>query len=86
MEFTVYGPLRDATGEKVVEVPFEGGTVDDALTTFAEEYPEVKSHLYDDGDDIRPNVRVTLEGERVDLEDDCPGDGSMTIFPAIHGG
>ena len=31
MELTVYGPLRSATGEKTVEVDFDGETIADAL-------------------------------------------------------
>ncbi|GAB3020823.1 MoaD/ThiS family protein [Natronobiforma cellulositropha] len=85
MELTVYGPVRDATGEKVVEVAFEGGSVEDALETFVETYPDAESQVFD-GDDLAANVRVTLEGERVGLDDACPADGSLTIFPAIHGG
>lgn len=85
MQVTVYGPLRSATGEKTVEVGFDGGTVSDALAAFVEEYPRAKPQLYDDGH-LRTSVRVSVDGERADLDDECPADAELTVFPAVQGG
>lgn len=84
MQITVYGPLRSATGGKTVELAFDGGTVRDALSAFVREYPRAKSQLYDDG--LRSSVRVSVDGERVDLDDTCPADAELTVFPAVRGG
>ena len=85
MELTVYGPLRSATGEKTVSLAFDGDTVADAIEAFVDAYPRARPHLYD-GERLRPSVRVTLEGERVDLETPCPADASLALFPAVQGG
>lgn len=92
METTVYGPLRGTTGEKTVDVPFEGGTVADALARFVDEYPRTKAHLVPDeereDDDFRihPSVRVLVDGDRVDLDSECPSDASLQLIPAAQGG
>jgi molybdopterin synthase sulfur carrier subunit len=86
MEITVYGPLRSATGEKTVNLDFEGETVGDALETFVAQYPRARSQLYTDDGAIRPSVRVTVDGERADLDASCPDDGTLTLHPAMRGG
>jgi molybdopterin synthase sulfur carrier subunit len=85
MQVTVYGQLRSATGEKTVSVDFEGGTVGAALSTFVEAYPRAAGHLYSDGD-LAPSVRVSVDGESVGVEDDCPPDAALSVHPAMQGG
>lgn len=86
MDVTVYGPLRGATGEKTVAVEFDGGTAKEALTTFVDAYPRAERHLYDDGT-LQSGIRVTVDGESVDLDDDdCPADASLSVHPAMRGG
>ena len=86
MQITVYGPLRSATGEKTVSVAFDGGTVEDALVAFVESYPRARSRLYTDDGRIRSSARVSVNGERVDLDADCPPDADVAVFPAVQGG
>lgn len=85
MNVTVYGPLRSATGEKRVEIEFEGGTVAEAIGAFVAAYPRARPHLYD-GDTLRESVRVSVNGERADPEDPCPADASLALHPAVRGG
>lgn len=85
MRVTVYGPLRGATGSKAVTVAFGGGTVAEAVAAFVDAYPRASGELYDDGT-LRPSVRVTRDGERVDPDDPCPPDADITIVPAMRGG
>lgn len=85
MEVTVYGPLRAATGEKRVTVEHGGGTVADALAAFADAYPRARSKLFDDGN-LRPSVRVRVDGEPADPGDPCPPDADLALFPAVQGG
>lgn len=86
MEITVYGPLRSATGEKTVDLEFDGETIGDALETFVARYPRARSEVYADDGTVRPSVRVTVDGERVDLEDPCPADATIALHPAVQGG
>lgn len=86
MEVSVYGPLRGATGEKTVDVDFDGGTVADAIDAFIARYPRARSQLYTDDGTVRPSVRVAVDGEGVDLEDPCADDATVSLHPAMRGG
>ncbi|MBV0924925.1 MoaD/ThiS family protein [Halomicroarcula limicola] len=85
MRVTVYGQLRSATGEKTVSVDFEGGTVRDALSAFADEYRRAERQLFE-GDDVAPSVRLAVDGEAVDPDDDCPPDAELAVHPPMRGG
>ena len=86
MDVTVYGQLRAATGEKTVRVEGDVKTVDDALERFLEAYPRAKQHVLNEDGEIRPSVRIVLDGDRVDLDSDCPSDATLQLFPAMEGG
>lgn len=82
-------PLRSATdGQSTVEV--EGTTVDEALRTLVDRYPELKDNLYNEDDELRQFVNVYVGDEDVRF-----GDGTETavetgdeisIVPSIAGG
>lgn len=86
MQFTVYGPLRGATGAKTVTVEGDPETVADAIDAFVEAHPGTDRYLYDDGGSLRPSVRVTVDGDRADPSDPCPPDAGITLMPAVQGG
>ena len=86
VDVVVYGPLRAATGAREVEVPYDGGTVADAVEALVEAYPRASAQLYADDGTLRPSVRVMREGERVDLEAPCGPDDELSIIPAAQGG
>lgn len=85
MEVTVYGPLRAATGGKTVTLENPGETVADAVAAFVDAYPRAEGHLYD-GDELRPSVRVTVDGERATLADPVSEDAELVLMPAVQGG
>ncbi|MFT4885254.1 MAG: molybdopterin synthase sulfur carrier subunit [Natronomonas sp.] len=86
MEITVYGELRATTGAKTVALDAAPETVDDAIAAFIEAYPRARTRLLDDDGDVRPSVRVTLDGKNVDLDAACPADAELQLFPAMQGG
>ena len=86
MDVTVYGQLRAVTGEKTVHIGGDVETVDEALNRFLEAYPRAEGHVLDEAGEPRPSVRILLDGERVDLDSDCPPDASLQLFPAMEGG
>ena len=90
MKLQVYGPLRSATGSKTVEIDVESLperlTVRDVLGALCELHPRAASHLRDDDGALRPSVRVTVDGDRAALDDDCPADAEVRVFPAMRGG
>lgn len=82
-------PLRAYTGGKS-EVNVTGATVADALVDLAEQFPALKTHLFNDGGDLRPFVNLFIgENNIKDLQGvDTPikdGDKIMLI-PSIAGG
>ena len=86
MEITVYGPLRSATGDKRVEIDPDGSTVSAVLNALVTAYPRAESQLVDDDGELRPSVRVTVDGENAALDDECPPDAAVAVFPAMRGG
>lgn len=97
---TVYGPLRSATGAKSVEVEVagdrweekgeEGGrpvvTVADVLAAFVEAYPRAEAQLLDDEGQLRPSVRVAIDGERAEPGDPVSDGVGLALHPAVQGG
>lgn len=88
MEFEVYGPLRSSTGGKTVTVDFDGGTVEEALWRFLDEYPRARQYLLTDDDEpaFRPSVRVVHDGEKAAFDDRLDADATLTLIPAVQGG
>jgi MoaD family protein len=82
-------PLRAYTSGKK-EVQVSGGTVGEAMRELARQYPNVRTHLFDEGEQLRPYVNLflndedirNLDGERTPLQE---GDRLM-IIPSIAGG
>jgi MoaD family protein len=82
-------PLRTYTGgEKEVQVSAQN--VAEAMQELARQYPAVRTHLFDEGEQLRPYVNVflndedvrNLRGEETPLKE---GDHLM-IIPSIAGG
>ena len=86
MEVVVYGPLRGVTGQKAVTVPFDGGSIADAIDAFVSMNPRAHNHLFTDDDALRPSVRVQRDGETVSPTDSCPADATIKLFPAVQSG
>lgn len=86
MDLTVYGVLRSTTVDADVEVDFDGGTVEEALTAILDRYPGMEHHLYSEDGTLAPSVRILVDGGRVDLGDPCPADAHLQLHPMIQGG
>ena len=82
-------PLRSATeGQSTVEVA--GTTVDDALRTLVEEYPDLKDNLYTEDDELRQFVNIYVGDDDIRFADGVDtalssGD-EVSIVPSIAGG
>ncbi|MDR1651586.1 MAG: MoaD/ThiS family protein [Synergistaceae bacterium] len=72
------------------EAPAEGATAGEVIAAFAEAYPDIKAHLYDEAGALRSFINVyvgdtnikNLEGTDTPVKD---GD-SVMLVPAIAGG
>ena len=82
-------PLRSATdGQSTVDV--EAGTVDAALRTLVDRYPDLADNLYDEDDELRQFVNIYVDDEDVRFGDGVDtalesGD-EVSIVPSIAGG
>jgi len=82
-------PLRSATdGQATVEI--EGSTVDEALRTLVDQYPDLKDNLYNEDDELRQFVNVYVEDEDIRFGDGVDtaleSDDEVSIVPSIAGG
>lgn len=82
-------PLRSyVDGQDEVEV--RGETVAAALEALTEAYPDLRSHLYNEEDELRQFVNVYVEDEDIRYLDETETaleDGQeLSIIPSIAGG
>lgn len=81
-------PLRIYTDGQI-NVDVSGSTVGEALQNLAEQYPDIKSHLFN-GDDLRTFVNIFLGDEDVrfldGLDTDIEDADKLRIIPSIAGG
>lgn len=85
MRVLVPTPLRSYTGAPQVEA--EGTSVAAVLADLDRRYPGIRFRMIDEQDQIRPHMRVFVNGEQVrDLATPLrPGD-EMQILQALSGG
>jgi len=82
-------PLRTYTGGKS-EVTVSGAKISDALSDLTTQFPAIKPHLFNEGDELRPFVNLFVGENNIKdlLGVDTPikeGDRIMLI-PSIAGG
>ncbi len=82
-------PLRPyADGEGVITLP--GETVADVLGALVERHPELKKHLFNDEEKLRPFVNIFLGEENVNqlegLGTSVEESDTLLIIPSIAGG
>jgi molybdopterin converting factor small subunit len=82
----IYGPLRSATGSKTVAVDLEERPVAGVVEAFRAAYPSAERHLRVDGGDLRPSVRVAVDGETAGPDADRLPDAEVQLFAAMCGG
>jgi molybdopterin converting factor small subunit len=81
--------LRSFT-ERQGAVQLEAGTVGQAVAALAENYPDLKQHLYDDQGQLRSFVNLFVGGRNVKtlegLATPLAEGETLTLVPAIAGG
>ena len=81
----IYGPLRSATGSKTVAVDPEERPVAGVVEAFRAAYQSAERHLRDGGD-LRPSVRVAVDGETAGPDADRLPNAEVQLFAAVRGG
>jgi MoaD family protein len=82
-------PLRPyANGESSFDL--EGNTVEDVLETLIDHHPELKTHLFNEDDQLRPYVNLFLGEDNVNqldgLKTSVQDSDTLLIIPSIAGG
>jgi adenylyltransferase/sulfurtransferase len=82
-------PLRPyASGQASLEL--QGGTVAEILAETVRTYPDLKKHLYNEDDQLRPYVNIFLGEENIKqldgLETRLDPEDTILIIPSIAGG
>ncbi len=82
-------PLRKFTSN-LGTIDTNGGTVKENIGSLAEQFPDLKKHIFDENGDIRKFVRIYLGDEDINvLEKENTKvlqDSVISIIPAIAGG
>lgn len=91
VECVLFGPLREAVGEKTVAVETGAGTVGELLAHLEREYPGLEGRLLEDtGADLVDGLAVTLGKKHVQHLDGLAtelSDGDVVrMTPAVYGG
>ena len=81
--------LRNFTGRRE-EAQVEGATVGAAIAALAEQYPDIKQHLYQEGGALRPFINVFIGDTNVKkfrgLDTPLEDGAVLMLVPAIAGG
>jgi len=82
-------PLRPYTeGEKTLSL--EGGNVAEVLSAAVDLHPQLKKHLFNEDNQLRPFVNLFLGEENVNeldgLQTELKEDDTLLIIPSIAGG
>ena len=86
---TLFANYREITREKDVELSIEGQTVRDVIDSLIGRYPDLSSHLLQDGN-LKKYVNILVNGKSVRDTgglDTLVSDGDqLRLFPPVSGG
>jgi molybdopterin converting factor small subunit len=81
--------LRAFTDRKA-EIQAEGSTAGETVKNFAQAYPDIRTHLYDENDKLRSFINIYLGDENIKdiagLDTPVKDGDTLTLVPAIAGG
>ena len=84
-----FANFRDEVGQKSISRTYDATTVGEVLTALETEFPGLEGEILD-GDTVRGNVNVLLNGRDIEHEDGVKStleaDDTLSIFPPVAGG
>jgi molybdopterin converting factor small subunit len=88
-QLKIPSPLRTySNGQAVVEVT--GSTVAEAMQSLVEQHPDLRQHLFNGQEDLRPFVNLYLNSEDIrhlqNLDTPIQPSDRLMIVPSIAGG
>jgi len=82
-------PLRKFTNNQST-IDTSGGTIQENITSLADQFPDLKKHIFDEQGEIRKFVRIYLGDEDINVlekeQTKVVHDSVISIIPAIAGG
>lgn len=82
-------PLRSYTNG-LGKLELQGNTVSEVLSSLVQAYPQIRGHIYDDANNLRPFVNIYLGEENIremdGLDTRLQPDDTLLIIPSIAGG
>ena len=82
-------PLRKFTNNEG-SIDANGGTVKESIVSLAEQFPELRKHIFEDNGEIRKFVRIYLGDEDINILEKenttVTKESVISIIPAIAGG
>ena len=82
-------PLRKFTNN-TASIDANGGTIKESITSVADQYPELRKHIFEEGGEIRKFIRIYIGDEDINVldkeETKVSADSVISIVPAIAGG
>lgn len=91
VKFKLFANFREAVRGKEVELEIKGDTVDDAIKTLLERYPNLAPMTLQDGK-IKPYVNILLNTQKISaagpggLSSIIKENDEIALFPPVSGG
>lgn len=90
MKWTLFADLRDAAGDRHVDVDLEpGATVEEALDALLADRPALRERVTDGDGDLADHVNVYRNGEALSADElgtTIDADDELALFPPVSGG
>ena len=82
-------PFQSYTQGKL-EIPVQGSTVNEAMNNLVDQYPSLRSHLFDNAGSLRPFVNLFLSGTHISelqgAETPLGETDVLRLVPSVAGG
>jgi MoaD family protein len=92
VKVSFYASLRQAAGQKMIEIPRSNGiTVRELVSEIIERIPSLERELIDDHRELFEHIHVVVNGRDVrylegGLDREILPDDQVSVFPAVSGG
>lgn len=89
LQLRFFATFREAVGTKTISREYDAETVGDVVAALESEFEGLEGQILE-GDAIRPQVNVLLNGSDVEhiqgLDTPIDADDTLSIFPPVAGG
>lgn len=90
MQWTLFADLRDAAGDRHVDVDVApGASVEEALSALLSDRPALRERVTDADGELEAHVNVYRNGEALDRDEfgtEVEAGDELALFPPVSGG